>query len=114
MPRELPRYVALEKVKIRPVHDREPRLVFAGETFYFDGDPGNSLRPTNGSARQAKLRALRAIVAERASGEATDTLTCIARGVGYTGHDEAGAAAAIESFIEIETSRQGAASTKGK
>jgi hypothetical protein len=115
MPREFPRYRALEKLSIRPVHDCEARLVFAGETFYFDGAPGNSLRPLNGSARQAKLRALKAIVAGRASGGATDTVACIARGLGYEGHDEAAAAAFIDDFIKIETSRQTAApSTKGK
>jgi len=115
MPREIPKYMALEKLRIRPVGAREARLFFAGETFYFDGTPGNSLLAVNGAGRQAKLGALRAIVAERASGEATDTVACIARGVGYEGHDEAAAAAFIDDFIKIETSRQSAASsTRGK
>jgi hypothetical protein len=115
MPRELARYRALEKLSIRPVGAREARLVFAGETFYFDGTPGTSLLPCNGSARQAKLRALKALVAERASGQPTDTMGCIARGLGFEGHDEAAAAAFIDDFIERETARQSAASsTKGK
>jgi hypothetical protein len=109
MPRELPRYVALEKVRLRAVHDDQARLYFAGSEIFFSGTPGNSLLPINGSARQAKLRALKAIVADRASGEATDTVACIARGVGYEGHDEAAAAAFIDDFIKIETSRQSAA-----
>jgi hypothetical protein len=114
MPREIPRYVALEKLRIRPVGARESRLCFAGETFYFDGTPGTSLLPINGAARQAKLRALKALVAERVSGQPTDTLGCIARGLGFEGHEESAAATFIETFIS-ETSRLSAqSSTKGK
>lgn len=115
MPRELARFRALEKVNIRAVNDRHARLYFAGSEFFFRGSPGNSLLAINGAARQAKLQALKVLVAERASGQPTDTLSCIARGVGYEGHDEAGAATFIDDFIKHETSRQSAASsTKGK
>jgi hypothetical protein len=105
MPREIPRYRALEKIESLTLNDRRPHIVYAGEEVFFDGKPGPALLPLNGSARAAKLKAIAAGPHPKAP---VDTPR-LARSLGFLGFDPDEAQAFIQNWVVRETSRYPAA-----
>lgn len=106
MPHELPRYRALERLTIR-ARDRQPREVYAGQEFDFEGRPGAALLPLNNAARANKLRA---VVAGPGPHRPVEPVR-LARSVGFTGHDAAAAQTFTQEWIARQTT---ASSTEGK
>jgi len=104
MPREIPKYRALEKIEIPTSTDRKPHVVYAGDEFFFDGKPGPALLPLNGAARAAKLKAIAAGPHPKAP---VDTPR-LARSVGFTGYGEDEAHAFIQKFVAAESGKQNA------
>jgi hypothetical protein len=105
---EIAKYRVVERLSIRTLNDRHPRVFDVGAEVSFPGKPGPALLPLNGSACRNKLRAL----LDGPGPHHPVAPVRMARSLGFEGHEAGAAKIFIDDWIQRETARQNATSMR--